>query len=48
MIRSMRAINCSWPPAAQLTSTIRLCSLVHLLPFYHPLRLARRSACWTT
>lgn len=24
---------------AQRTTTIRLCSLVHLLPFYHPLRL---------
>ncbi len=24
---------------AQRTSTIRLCSLVHLLPFYHPIRL---------
>lgn len=25
--------------AAQRTSTIRLCSLVHLLPFHHPIRL---------
>ncbi|MCC6437573.1 MAG: LLM class flavin-dependent oxidoreductase [Acidimicrobiales bacterium] len=34
------SINLFLAAAAQLTSTIRLCSLVHLLPFYHPLRLA--------
>ncbi|MFN0090359.1 MAG: LLM class flavin-dependent oxidoreductase [Acidimicrobiales bacterium] len=34
------SINLFLAAAAQRTSTIRLCSLVHLLPFYHPLRLA--------
>jgi alkanesulfonate monooxygenase SsuD/methylene tetrahydromethanopterin reductase-like flavin-dependent oxidoreductase (luciferase family) len=33
------SINVFLAAAAQRTSTIRLCSLVHLLPFYHPLRL---------
>lgn len=34
------SINLYLAALAQRTSTIRLCSLVHLLPFYHPLRLA--------
>ncbi len=34
------SINLFLAAAAERTSTIRICSLVHLLPFYHPLRLA--------
>lgn len=34
------SINLFLAAVAMRTSTIRLCSLVHLLPFYHPLRLA--------
>ena len=34
------SINLFLAALAQRTSRIRLCSLVHLLPFYHPLRLA--------
>ncbi|MDH4076018.1 MAG: LLM class flavin-dependent oxidoreductase [Acidimicrobiia bacterium] len=34
------SINLYLAAVAQHTSRIRLCSLVHLLPFYHPLRLA--------
>jgi len=33
------SINVFLAAAAERTSRIRLCSLVHLLPFYHPLRL---------
>jgi alkanesulfonate monooxygenase SsuD/methylene tetrahydromethanopterin reductase-like flavin-dependent oxidoreductase (luciferase family) len=34
------SINLYLAALAQRTSRIRLCSLVHLLPFYHPIRLA--------
>jgi alkanesulfonate monooxygenase SsuD/methylene tetrahydromethanopterin reductase-like flavin-dependent oxidoreductase (luciferase family) len=34
------SINVFLAAVAERTSRIRLCSLVHLLPFYHPIRLA--------
>lgn len=34
------SINIFLTAAIERTSTLRICSLVHLLPFYHPIRLA--------